>query len=203
MNSNYIDSDQRIKCNICTIPTILDKLEQIKFVSYDRIYPNATHSIGVIAQELQSIFPELISTRIGHVPNMIGVAEHFLVDDDIVFIQYHYDISLTEGMYVEIYIQSARINYNRTLSLSVFNPTGVSFEVKKWEYYDVNDKITVIGTQVEDLCSVNVTELSLLGPAGVKELYQIVKEQAATINVLKTDLQEIREWAKSQGFKHT
>ena len=203
MTSQYQDSDQRIKCNICTIPKILDKLEQINFVSYDRIYPNTTHSFGVIAQELHSIFPELIHTRVGHVPNIIGVADHSLINDDIVFIQYHYDISLTEGMYVEIYIQSSTINYDRALSLLISNPTGVSFEVKKWDYYNANDKITVIGTQVEDLHSVNMTELSLLGPAGVKELYQIVKEQATTINVLKTELQEIRTWAESQGFKHT
>jgi len=54
------NSDRRLKTNIKTIQNALDKVRQLRGVYFDWIDSGA-HSIGVIAQEIQEIIPEVIS----------------------------------------------------------------------------------------------------------------------------------------------
>ena len=58
-------SDKRLKINIETLTGVLAKLEQLRGVSYlykDQQKYAAGPQVGVIAQELQKVFPELVST---------------------------------------------------------------------------------------------------------------------------------------------
>jgi len=57
-------SDIRLKTNIATIPDVLEKLNSIRGVTFNWLDPNkgTKTQIGVIAQEVQSMFPEIIST---------------------------------------------------------------------------------------------------------------------------------------------
>jgi hypothetical protein len=58
----YLGSDARLKTNIERVTGALDKLEQIQGVSFELINDAATQrSIGVIAQEVETVFPELVS----------------------------------------------------------------------------------------------------------------------------------------------
>lgn len=50
-------SDERLKTNIQTIPNALEKVQQLRGVSFDK---DGKHSIGVIAQEIQKIIPEVV-----------------------------------------------------------------------------------------------------------------------------------------------
>ena len=52
-------SDERLKDNIKTIENGLDKVEQLRGVTYTR---DGKESIGVIAQEVEKIFPEIVLT---------------------------------------------------------------------------------------------------------------------------------------------
>ena len=56
-------SDIRLKKNIITIPNALDKVLNLRGVEYDRI-DSEEHHIGVIAQEIETIIPEVINTDI-------------------------------------------------------------------------------------------------------------------------------------------
>ena len=56
-------SDIRLKTNIKTLTNSLDKVLQMRGVEYDRIDLNEKHQIGVIAQEVEQIFPDLVSTN--------------------------------------------------------------------------------------------------------------------------------------------
>ena len=56
------NSDERIKTNIKTIENALDKVSQLRGVEYDRI-DIEKHQIGVIAQEIEKILPEVVSTN--------------------------------------------------------------------------------------------------------------------------------------------
>ena len=53
-------SDQRLKTNIVGITDALSKLEQLRGVEYDWINGSGA-SVGVIAQEVQSVYPQLVS----------------------------------------------------------------------------------------------------------------------------------------------
>lgn len=55
-------SDARSKTNIETIPDALDKIDAIRGVTYNKIdNPDGDRYMGVIAQELQEVLPEVVS----------------------------------------------------------------------------------------------------------------------------------------------
>jgi hypothetical protein len=63
----YYSSDERFKDNIQTLTNVLDKLDKIRGVEFDwnqdqNIYSG--HDIGVIAQEIEAAFPELVKDRV-------------------------------------------------------------------------------------------------------------------------------------------
>ena len=53
------NSDERLKTNVKTIPNALEKVLSLRGVEYDRI-DNGDHQIGVIAQEVEQIIPEVV-----------------------------------------------------------------------------------------------------------------------------------------------
>ena len=68
------NSDVRLKKNIETIPSILDKIMLMRPTSYEFIADNPKHerSYGFIAQELKQIFPEVVSIIPGHIDSLTG-----------------------------------------------------------------------------------------------------------------------------------
>lgn len=62
----YYSSDKRLKDNITTIDNALDKLNKLggyEFDWNDKQDSYQGHDIGVVAQEVEAIFPELVITR--------------------------------------------------------------------------------------------------------------------------------------------
>jgi hypothetical protein len=58
------NSDIKLKTNIKTISNALDKVTRLRGVEYDRIdYDN--HEIGVIAQEVEKVIPEVVTDNSG------------------------------------------------------------------------------------------------------------------------------------------
>ena len=56
-------SDIKLKTNIKTIDNALDKVLKLRGAEYDRIDKDNKHEIGVIAQEVEKIIPELVNTN--------------------------------------------------------------------------------------------------------------------------------------------
>lgn len=70
----YYTSDISLKTNIKPIQNALDKLDAIRGVEFDwtkehldkcpdNVYFNKSHDVGVIAQEIEKVLPEVVSTR--------------------------------------------------------------------------------------------------------------------------------------------
>lgn len=61
----YYSSDERLKDNIQPIPNAVEKVQQIKGVSWDwnELSDKEGHDVGVIAQDLEKVLPELVTTR--------------------------------------------------------------------------------------------------------------------------------------------
>ena len=67
----FASSDERLKENIVQIPNSLDKIKQIKGVlfnwkeGYDKVHPYGENKdVGVIAQEVQQILPEIVKENV-------------------------------------------------------------------------------------------------------------------------------------------
>jgi hypothetical protein len=54
------NSDIKLKANIKTISDALNKVLSLRGVEYDRVDMNNEHQIGVIAQEIESVIPEVV-----------------------------------------------------------------------------------------------------------------------------------------------
>jgi hypothetical protein len=64
----YFSSDERLKENVLTIPNSLDILKQVNgyyfdWIPMEGIHENEGHDIGVIAQEIEKVLPEVVTTR--------------------------------------------------------------------------------------------------------------------------------------------
>jgi hypothetical protein len=57
-------SDERLKTNIHTIENALEKVMKLRGVSYERI-DTGEKNIGVIAQEIKEVLPEVVMEREG------------------------------------------------------------------------------------------------------------------------------------------
>ena len=69
-------SDIKLKTNIKTIDNALDKVLQLRGAEYDRIDRDNQHEIGVIAQEVEKIIPEVVhgeDTKTVSYGNMVAV----------------------------------------------------------------------------------------------------------------------------------
>ena len=75
-------SDARVKTNVQTISSALSKVSQMRGVSFDRLDGHKS-SVGLIAQELEAIAPELIRTGIDAEPVIIneGTATEATITD--------------------------------------------------------------------------------------------------------------------------
>ena len=64
----FSTSDIRLKDNIKTIDNALDKVNSIQGIEFDwiekeKVHGNSGHDIGVIAQEIEKILPDVVTTR--------------------------------------------------------------------------------------------------------------------------------------------
>jgi hypothetical protein len=59
------NSDERLKTNIHTIENALQKVLSLRGVEYDRI-DTKVHTIGLIAQELEKVYPDLVIESNGY-----------------------------------------------------------------------------------------------------------------------------------------
>ncbi len=192
--------DIRLKKDIYNTCNLLDKLDKLNFIKYNTIDNDTLCEVGIIAQELNMLFPSMVNLNEGYIPNINMIAEHDSISDDILFIRINYNIIINNNDKILIKIRKfnevKEIGYTTTIN----NPTGVSFEIKKWYNYESSDILYVYGTQVNDLHRINTTDLGILGTACTKELYQIVKHQDSTISTLQNQLTQLTAWATNQGY---
>ena len=182
--NRFIPSDERIKECICPSKDLLCKLDQINFVSYDRIEKLAEScDVGVVAQNIIKVFPNMVSLKGGYIPNVQQNVEYTLMADDIVFIRMINTLPLKDKDIVLCLITTA--NGTQHYPAEIIHATDVSIEVKKWVNYSPNDEVFLYGTMVEDFHAVDMTQIGILGAACAKELYQVVKCQAEMIASLQ------------------
>ena len=192
--------DVRIKTNIQPVKPMLDIINQIEIVSFDFIDPT-THKrdeCGVIAQQLEKVFPNAVDTTVGHVPNFMTKATYTVNEDDNLVIIFDSKgevlkvgdrIKLIAGIYHEEKDKSTEHGGHVVDVLEVING---GFICAKWTHY-VDTEIIVYGMEVPDFRNVDQPQLGILALKGVQELHAIIAKQQQQILAISKHMAEMTD----------
>jgi hypothetical protein len=190
-----INCDRRVKENIiaadtCNLLTKINKLPIQNYNFIDKKFYKGQEVYGLIAQEVKEIFPEAVEITKQHIPNINKLAEHKLVEDNIL-------------LYVE---NNTKVNDNillfvndRLINAKVASSSLTTIIVSKWDEYKENDNVLVYGTEIDDFHGLNQQYMGILSLGGIQELSKQIDILKSENNILKqsyldiiTELKELR-----------
>jgi Chaperone of endosialidase/Head domain of trimeric autotransporter adhesin len=192
--ATVISSDNRIKkdFSLSNNSEDLERLRKIEITNY-RMKDVATWGTQtfkkVIAQQVESVYPEVIKLQTSVIPDIYSLAESVAYDVDTKNLR----VTLSKEYNIKIGEKLELVHPEKGKILSeVVSVLGNSFTVKDWAH--ATDKIFVFGRQVNDFRSVDYEALSMLGISAIQEL-------AKEIDKLRISNYELRENDKKREDK--
>ena len=191
-------SDQRIKTNIFEINTLfaLNTLRKIEPVSFEYIdkTTSSTPNWGFIAQQVQDVLDFTVQKQTNYIPNIF---ENVFINNNVITLidKFTSDISLCN---TPIKIQLRDISDNllyRTIDKIL---DSKSFTIT--EAIDAsNNQLFLYGQEVDNYLSINKDSIFTIATAAVQQLdielqeaKQTIKDQTTTIQVLQTNVSELK-----------
>jgi Head domain of trimeric autotransporter adhesin/Chaperone of endosialidase len=169
-------SDSRIK-NIKGLSNNAEDLARLKKIEITNYTMRDEATWGkqtfkkVIAQQVESVYPEVIKRQTSTIPDIYTLAESVIYDAATknLSVTLSKDFSIKIGDKIElVHPEKGKIQ------AEVIAVSGNSFTVKNWEY--ATDKIFVFGREVNDFRSVDYEALSMLGISAIQQLAKEVEE---------------------------
>lgn len=189
-NTSAEISDERIKKEINDIQTPLNKIMELKPKEYylcdDKDY---NKKFGIIAQDVEKVFPELIHTSNDYIANIYSYAKYndFIItlDKDIsnaINIDDELKIVLdnNDKNNLEIVLDDTPYNnrYKRRFVKVIEIIDNYSFKID----IDIGEEnIFVYGKKVDDFKRLDYESLYCLNLAGTQELYKIIQQLRLTL----------------------
>jgi hypothetical protein len=181
-------SDRRIKTNIKPVGNMLDIINKIEVVSFDFIDP-ITHKrdeCGVIAQQVEEVFPNLVDKSIGVIPNIMKCVSAFEKINETLKLYYKRQDSdeliptSKVKLILGVYGQTIEESSSKGEYLVQVIDVGPDFIVVAWEHNVVLDGLSVFvyGKQVNDFRNVDKEQLGVMAIKGVQELHSIATSHA-------------------------
>ena len=191
-------SDQRIKKNINVVDNLfaLDTLRNIKPVSYELIDKtiNPKNTLGFIAQEIQKSLETSVSKQTRFIPN---IYENIDIDNKTITLNNKFttDISLCD--------YPVKLKFSDLANNPLYGTIDKIIDSKTFTLIDRLDtslnSMFLYGQEVNDFLSINYDSIFTVVTGAVKQLdielqetKQIVKDQADTINELRSVLSELK-----------
>lgn len=173
---NIAASDNRIK-NILSLSNNaedLTRLCKIEITNYRMkdvaTWGNQTFK-KVIAQQVESVYPEVIKRQTAVIPDIYALAEKTIYDAT----NKNLTVSLSKSYEIKIGDKIELVHSEKgKIQAVVASVSGNDFVVKDWLY--PTDKIFVFGREVNDFRSVDYEALSMLG---ISAIQQLAKENEA------------------------
>jgi hypothetical protein len=202
-------SDVRIKKNIETFGrSALELIHKVRIVSYDHIdFQKPSCAAGIIAQEIEEVFPECIKHRKDIVPNIYRPATHSKVEDHVrlqlvdengkAISRANEDVLNAKRVSLRIY----RDNREHHVDMDVIKTDGSLFHVSSWPNYTDADEVFVFGTEVEDFRVIDKEMVAMVGIKAIQDVdakVTMLEQENAT---LKSQLASLLQWAQQQGYK--
>ena len=175
-------SDRRIKKNIQPVGPMLETINKIEIMSFDFIDEpnNKRDECGVIAQQLETVFPNAVDTSAGFVPCYLKFAtSQHLVNDDV-HILFDYDSTDSQqnfkvGDKIKIHAgQNSDDKDKGSHHVIVKSIIDGGFVIEKWKDYEEDDTVFLHGKEVNDFRNVDKEQLGVLALKGVQELSSMV-----------------------------
>jgi hypothetical protein len=190
-----VTSDRRVKTNIEQVSNMISIINQINVVKYDYIDPRlGREECSVIAQELQTIFPNAINISTDYLPNIMKLCSYTKQDDIITL---SVPLQSTPDNLDDIKVGSILkllISSDETQEKEITTPIlSISFidhtiQVSSWVDYSDTSTVIVYGTQVSNFLSIDKPQLGVMALQGVKEL---VKQNADLQAIIDTQAAQI------------
>ncbi len=168
-------SDNRIKKDFALSNNSedLERLKKIEITNYRMkdvaTWGNQTFK-KVIAQQVESVYPEVIKKQTQVIPDIYALAESVVYDA----LNKKLSISLLKDYDIKIGDKIELVHPEKgKIQSEVVEVSGKSFTVKDWNY--PTDKIFVFGREVNDFRSVDYEALSMLGISAIQALAKEVE----------------------------
>ncbi|MBJ7536458.1 tail fiber domain-containing protein [Marinomonas transparens] len=190
-------SDQRIKSNPLASHSTNDlkTLLQLRITDYqylDKVKYGNKMSKGLIAQEVERLFPQAISHKTDFIPNIYAAANSIEVNEAKKQLTCTLDKAhgLIIGDLVKLITET-----NTELQKDVIEIIDEkTFIVKNWN--EKAEKIFVFGQQVDDFHTVDYQQVSMLGISAIQALHQEVQalknENQSLKEQLQTEMKSLR-----------
>jgi Chaperone of endosialidase len=195
-------SDQRIKKGIRPFPNnealaILNQIELKHYQYIDYINHGTKERIGVIAQEVETVFPEAISTLKNFIPNVYQLAKNFTVNEvnQSMTIATQASCDCKVGDKMRIFINKDR----EPRELEVIAVNRDSFTLANWQMSSEEEaprQVFVFGKEIPDFRGVDYDRIFLLGMASIQELDRKVSELEkikAELDAIKATIAEMKQ----------
>jgi hypothetical protein len=177
---NVIASDNRIKkdFSLSNNSEDLERLKKIEITNYRMrdvaTWGNQTFK-KVIAQQVESVYPEVINKTKSVIPDIYALAESVVYDAQ----NKKLSISLSKDYDIKIGDKIELVHPEKgKIQSEVIAVSGKSFTVKDWQY--PTDKIFVFGREVNDFRSVDYEALSMLGISAIQQLAKEIEDLKKT-----------------------
>jgi hypothetical protein len=202
-------SDARIKKNIETFGrSALELIHKVRIVSYDHIdFKQPSCAAGIIAQEIEEVFPECIKHRKDVVPNIYRPATHSKVDVHVrlqLVDEHGKAISRADKDVLNAKRVSLRVyrdNQEHHFDVDVHETNGSLFHVSSWSDYAETDEVFVFGTEVEDFRVIDKEMVAMVGIKAIQDVDTKVTVLEQENVTLKSQLASLLQWAQQQGYK--
>jgi hypothetical protein len=173
-------SDKRKKTDIKTLESSLDDIRKVRVVTYKMI-DDGSHEYGVIAQELDEIYPNMVKKNgVEFLPTLNCFATIIQVTDDLVGITFDNFTEITTEDKIRLVFDN---NTKQDLKVERVTSSGVYF--KKWEDFDETRKIYVYGKEHSDVQTVTKNALFMANIRATQELAEKVDTLQARLDALE------------------
>jgi Chaperone of endosialidase len=167
---NVIASDSRIKnikglSNNAEDLARLRKIEITNYTMRDEATWGKQNFKKVIAQQVESVYPEVIKLQTSVIPDIYSLAESVSYDAATK----NLSVTLAKDYNIKIGDKLELVHPEKgKIQAEVISSNGKTFTVKDWAH--ATDKIFVFGREVNDFRSVDYEALSMLGISAIQAL---------------------------------
>jgi hypothetical protein len=193
------NSDKRIKKDINYLngATALSTLMKLRVADYRLIDDGASTKIhkGFIAQEVEEILPDVVSTVPNVIPDINAFAQRVSLTGD----QLSIVLDTRHGLQVGDRVSLGADKYSKKLYTVSKTETAQSFSVSEWASA-LPEKLLVYGREVNDFKGVDYTQIGNLNVSATQELARRVAQleaENAALRSLNEGLQKQNDGLRS------